>query len=184
MTDQMRVPGGTAGGTGGQFAEVRQGSNGAIRLDSPLDGTYEFPPLLTTADEAISFWARVEVPEPVCVNLKEAWVKKHLDAMLVQSPTWLPDHAWRPFARALGMYRTATDQTSPLPPVERARLLGIVLDVPGVPRMTLQELCDGPWKLSYYSGFAADVGRRNAAGKRALDWAEEERERQKAATRS
>lgn len=156
-TDQPRT-------SGGLYGEFPRSANDHVDLSATGDGTYEFPPLLRTADEAIRFWTVVEVPEIVLVNMRSNWaLHGHADANKLIYP---PPHAWRMLARATGMWETATlssQMDGMLPPHEQQQLLAKTIEIPGLPAMTLEELRR---KGYLQPGWASDIGRENAAGER------------------
>ena len=85
MTEQQRVPRGVP--EGGQFA---QSERGEANLDlRPLDGSFLYPPVFSTAEEVISFWSRVEIPDEVLARAERVYKDYYADII----EHW-PEVAW------------------------------------------------------------------------------------------
>ena len=99
MTEQQRVPRGVP--EGGQFA---QSERGEANLDlRPLDGSFLYPPVFSTAEEVISFWSRVEIPDEVLARAERCY-RDYFDEV---SEHW-PRVSW-------GYEKWAWDNANPSP---------------------------------------------------------------------
>lgn len=71
-TDQARQPAGS--GTGGQFAAMGRGeSDVEIQAPSDQDGTMFFPARFADADEHLSWWRKVDVPDVILQDVLEKY---------------------------------------------------------------------------------------------------------------
>lgn len=69
MSEQARQPQGVP--VGGQFAPMAKPESG-IEL-RPLDGSFLYPPIFTSATDVVDFWSRVEIPDEVLARAERVY---------------------------------------------------------------------------------------------------------------
>lgn len=100
MSNQPRIPTGVP--TGGQFS-VPEKTEAGVEL-RPLDGSFLYPPVFTTAEDIIDFWSRVEIPDEVLARTERLY-REGFEPLGVH---W-PSSAWR----AHGLYDWRNNHPQP-----------------------------------------------------------------------